>query len=161
MGVLGQSLPTPDAGWQRIDDTNTNISYTGVWNTGAYTNSFGGTSKYASGIGSTAKFNFTGTGFRLFASTDFNRVGNTLQITIDGASENFSEYSASRIEWCLVYEKTGLANTEHCVTIGSPVTNCNDSSAIFFFDGFDIYDSESVLPYNENITKAQLLSGGM
>lgn len=38
--TIGQPLASPETGWQRIDDPNTNITYTASWSIGSMNGSY-------------------------------------------------------------------------------------------------------------------------
>ncbi|WP_081392963.1 hypothetical protein [Paenibacillus odorifer] len=89
---VGQALPTPESGWQRIEDTNSTFVYEGPsW--GTYTNnplSSGLTQKYTlSPVLHTVKFNFIGKSIRMIGYRGLDRQ-TSIKITIDGTQYAYS-----------------------------------------------------------------------
>ncbi|WP_411682693.1 Ig-like domain-containing protein [Clostridium thailandense] len=150
--TIGQQLTTPESRWQRVYDTNSNISYLGAnwatWNNdnlncGSIHVSNNGTS----GKGLTVRFNFTGSKLRLISFTrlESQRYSNNIQINIDNnVVKSFSEYYDETFK-CLVFEEAGLSNFEHFVTV-----SCLDDCAINL-DAIDIDSVGQLKPYNSNI----------
>lgn len=119
--TVGQPLTSPEAGWQRFDDSVINYEGSG-WSqsssvSGRYMNY--STNQVSGDFSGIAKFKFFGTKLRVIAYT--NNIGSTafsnnLQITIDGENYSFSEmYSLG--EQRLVFNIVDLSSTIHTVSI--------------------------------------------
>lgn len=131
MAILGQVLLFPEDGWVRYDDTNAIFKYSSGFISspnGAYYN---GSARLSSSINSTIEFQFIGTKLRIIGNRH-NRGSSNITITIDGATETFSEYYVDIIQQALVYEKTDLSNALHTVKIS---TNNTD---FVLFDAIDV-----------------------
>jgi hypothetical protein len=140
----GSQLLSPESGWQRFDEFDPQVKYNGVdWagHTGSGNPSFyKGTwhASYTSGDG--ISFDFTGTKFRFIGiqTGDPAYSVGTLDVRVDGVKVgSFSQYGTATIYQCLQFEKTGLANTQHTVTI------TNNGSRLFI-DALDIDASGSL-----------------
>lgn len=130
---IGSKLPTAEAGWQRVIDTNPLITYEGTWTT--YTNSIysTGSAHAATANGSVAKFWFEGTKIRVIGSYNTNK-SSIMSIKIDDLSYTFSAFGQTEAD-ILLFEKTGLANKGHQVII----TYIKDAiSTDFVLSGIDI-----------------------
>ncbi len=122
--TVGQPLTSPEAGWQRIDNKDSKIKYTGPWNSSAVTtngNYWGGTAMYGSHLESNVRFKFYGTKLRIMSSRTFSFY-NEIRITIDGvpAGTMNEYYSAGATYQTLLFEKTGLTLGVHEVVISAP-----------------------------------------
>ena len=141
--TVGQKLTSPEAGWQRINDTNPNIVYVGH----AYKNDYGsntydGDMHYSSTGSQYYTFKFKGTKFRLISFANIDR-STTNYVSIDnGTIETFSAYSsafgASGSGNVLLYEKTGLSDSVHTVKVSYPAIST--PSAGKYFSGLDAID---------------------
>lgn len=147
MATVGQALTAPEIGWKRIDNTDKNITYTGTWGTSADTGNYNSTLHYTDSNTAYLTFSFKGTKIRLISYVNTNKRPNNV-IEIDGVSETFSEYNATGIYHCLVYEKTGLPNTVHTVRIRPPADMT--TSFNLTLDAIDVDDvAELRPPYNK------------
>lgn len=118
--AVGEQLTAPESGWKRFDDTHPTLKRTGNWvkDTSSYiTSCYNGTLSYATGDAK-IDFVFSGTKLRLIANTHTNKPKN-VQISIDGVVETFDISMANGYQ-ILAYEKTGLQNKKHVVSIYSP-----------------------------------------
>jgi uncharacterized protein YjdB len=146
------SLPNPEIGWKRYNDSNSNITYSSLFtvynnDTRGYLNDF----HYKSGS-STAdigkiQFNFTGTKLRIIALTsNVSAYDNMANITIDGNTQTFSELSTVTTgKYTLVFENIALSNTEHSVVISSSAV-----AKSLTLDAIDIDENGDLKPYNAN-----------
>lgn len=140
----GMPLPTPDTGWQRIDETSTGLVFDPSWasySTGTGNSSFWGNSeKYTKTNGATVKFKFYGTKFRLVANrfTNSPDFGGDVQVTIDGAVVGtYTQKPTSGTGYeiiVLLYEKTGLPLGSHTVVLTAVLTGTEQMT----FDALDI-----------------------
>lgn len=147
MATIGQSLTAPESGWQRFDDDNTNITYdSSITASSTLSSSYNGKVHYlpANKLGIVmVKFNFTGDKIRIIVGRTNSTYSNDLIVNIDGSIiEHYSNYSSSVVYQALVYEKTGLSNEEHFLTI----TNNTNTTAIF--DAVDISSTGQLKPYS-------------
>lgn len=97
---LGQSLKSPEDGWNRFDDNNSKFIYTGAWET----NNSGSAAWYSGGVkyitnssdNDSVKFSFQGTKLRIIAQTHISR-SDKVQVKIDNeiiGTYNISNASA-------------------------------------------------------------------
>ena len=150
-----QKLWQCENGWQRIDDTNSNILYDGTWQISTDSSFWGDTDKYSSVVGDTIEFKFYGTKLRIITQL-WKYASNNTQISIDGVTEYYSEYkettdSTNNARYS-AYEKTGLNPEIHTVII--TVTNVN----ITRIDAIDI-DQDGYLISNTQSTILTAVSG--
>ncbi|MED3447927.1 hypothetical protein P4483_29195 [Bacillus thuringiensis] len=142
---LRDVLFEPEPGWKRINDTDSNIQYTGVWAAGPDVRCYDDTIHYKNSISNTppdanpvsVKFNFEGTKLRIIGLAGPAYDSNA-KILIDGVEEsiNFSRTSAVYpIYQSLIYEKLGLSNKVHTVEIKGKFIN---------LDAIDIDESGSI-----------------
>ncbi|MEB9844322.1 hypothetical protein [Bacillus cereus] len=123
---VGDKLTQPEAGWKRIDDTDSNIKYTGLWqgsdsaNTGYYND----TMKYKNAsVGSglaVCEFSFTGTKLRVIGAvvSSSQYYKGPVTITIDGIAETYTINNPNRNDrQVLLYEKLNLSPGNHVVKI--------------------------------------------
>ncbi|MGZ7445361.1 cohesin domain-containing protein [Paenibacillus sp. TH7-28] len=137
---IGEQLKSPEYGWERLDDRDSSIVYTGTWVKSSSPAFYNSTLTYSETVGSTMNFSFKGTKIRLIASKS-NIDGKAIPIAIDGVAETFSEnitgtnpkdtYKGQHQS--VVYEKTGLTDEKHTVTIRV------QSGWHLNIDAFDIY----------------------
>lgn len=158
--TIGQKLPAPEAGWKRYDDSSPQIRYEGVWlveSNAAYLN---GKSRYSEFNNTNSKltFKFKGTKLRILGPTYINKP-NDIPITIDGITETFSGYASTlTFGQVLLYEKTGLPDAVHTVTIETPQSVANITKGDIQFDAFDIDESGYLI--NDDISIPVLSATG-
>ncbi|PVC75083.1 hypothetical protein C2I27_04140 [Priestia megaterium] len=153
---IGSQLTAPEPGWKRYDDIDSAIQYSPGYLSWALIGATGlnykTTPRYTGDPNARITFDFIGTKIRLIQRTypADNRSG---QIEIDGKTESF----VSTIDQyqTLVYEKTGLENKRHSVTI----TWLNDNKYSNAMDAIDI-DSEGRLLHPDEITNLNDLNVG-
>lgn len=117
--TLGQVLKTPEEGWQRIDDKNSNIQYVGSgWSVLDRSEYYLGSRHNSTNkqINDKIIIKFEGTKFRIISSAYPGYTDNLL-VTIDGVSEKYAQTAPSNTNQALTYEKTGLSNGFHVVEI--------------------------------------------
>lgn len=151
MATIGQTLTSPESGWQRTDDTNPKISYVGSgWTKPTSSGFYNGGLSATNVSGDIATFKFYGTKLRIIDQIHPNRSTN-ISITIDGNTEIFSEYASVAQNQTLVYEKTGLILKVHDVTIKLTDT------AYLSIDAIDI-DSTGyiVTPVGQQLTASEV-----
>ncbi|MFE5318590.1 hypothetical protein ACFQ88_07780 [Paenibacillus sp. NPDC056579] len=143
--TVGQQLISPESGWQRFDDKDPRISYCGTWSSYANgDNLYNGSSNYTSTVNDCAFFSFSGTKVRLIADT-FDNKTRTAQITIDGIKETFSENMMIKGS-TLVYEKTGLSDGIHNVSI-----QLINNDGMLTIDAIDIESTGSLIESNSGL----------
>ncbi|PHD44909.1 hypothetical protein COF67_25235 [Bacillus toyonensis] len=118
---VGDELKQPEDGWKRIDDTDSNIKYSGNWqiasNGDSYYNS---TMHFKNSVQGpevvSAEFTFTGTKLRVISSIQA-AYDKPVTVTIDGVQESYSLYKTTTQFQTLVYEKLNLPSGTHKVKI--------------------------------------------
>lgn len=139
--TVGQSLSSPENGWNRFDDNNSKFIFIGEWktnNNGSHA-FYGGGVKYTSGEAS-VKFRFQGTKLRIIAQNYISRT-DKVQVKIDNEIvDTYSIKSSNTTDQALIYEKIGLDDKAHNVEL----INLNPQ-AEFLFDAIDI-DGELLDP---------------
>lgn len=139
MAVVGDILTVPETGWQRIDDTNEKIYYTGIWT--QYTDSEAWNTGYTmtTTIGDYLTFYVCSNNIRIISPIN-NNLSSNISIFIDSEtlSETYSIYNSSAIYNTIVYEKLNMENQYHKVMIKA------NTNVITLFDAIDI-DSDGYL----------------
>ncbi|WP_312353710.1 Ig-like domain-containing protein [Aminipila sp.] len=156
--TVGNQLSRPETGWARFEDNNVNIIYKGNWETNVYHSYSGQNAHLTNENKAQVAFKFRGTKFRIISQTT-NAYSNNIQVNIDGNIDaSFSEYNASITGegGCstLVYEKTGLQNVEHIITL------TNLSNKYFQLDAVDIDENGKLLLYDSTAKLSVLLNQG-
>ncbi|MDF2859224.1 MAG: hypothetical protein K0Q87_5075 [Neobacillus sp.] len=138
--VGSSQLKKAETGWTRIIDTNPLITYKGTWT--KYTGSYYSTGSATAALtdGSSASFWFKGTKLRVLGTRNTNK-SITMKIQIDDATYTFSAYGNAQTD-TLLFEKTGLDNTDHQVTL----IYQKETSEDFVLGAFDIDSSGSLIP---------------
>lgn len=159
--TIGQSLTSPEAGWQRIDDDVSSIVYSGKWTRNTnLANSYNHTQHYFNsaydGTNNSVSFKFYGTKIRILANIN-NSCTRKATIAIDGVSADYNSYSSvpytSGSIWCaLVFEKTGLTLGTHYITISTDGTNKGDGgNNTLGIDAIDIDDTGYIIAPNQPV----------
>ncbi|MEK3922239.1 hypothetical protein [Paenibacillus sp. FSL K6-2393] len=134
MATIGQFLPSPESGWQRIDDRHELITYAGSsWSKPASSDLYNNTAMLASTNDSTVKFTFKGTKIRLIGA-QYTTGSSDISVIIDGVVEKTTQ-NAGLVYQVLTYEKLGLINKVHTVEIK------NNQNANIWIDAIDIDSS--------------------
>lgn len=144
------TLNNPSDGWKRIDDTDSNITYS---MSSIYTNSslWNGNSHYLA-PNSYVKFNFFGTKLRIISFGYNDRSVDNL-ITIDGDKQFiFSERTSGNSFRNMVFDIQGLEYKEHSVYI-----QIGTGSSVI--DAIDVDDIGYLLPYRELNDRLLLTDG--
>jgi hypothetical protein len=150
MVKVGDSLTVPENGWQRIDDTDSSITYEGTWDVGS-------DSKYAEHysnvLNDKIKFNFIGSKIRIINAVYNNRSQNIV-IYIDGINcGKVMAYDTTFKYFINTFEKLDLDYCEHCVEI------VNKDTGYQVLDAIDIDKQGELRPYDINVVKnAQITS---
>lgn len=100
----------------KYEDTNSNIIYDGEWGNYSLPYFSGGTSKYASGTGSSATFEFYGTGIKLYG---LKSAGKGLaNIYIDNVLVKQVDCYAESEQWSeVLFSKIDLPNATHTIKV--------------------------------------------
>ncbi|QEA01298.1 Ig domain-containing protein [Lysinibacillus fusiformis] len=126
---IGSSLSQPEKGWERFENSDSAIHYSSGWT--LYSSSSNYSDHRTTKSGETIKFKFYGTKLRIISPINYD-LATEVTITIDGSSEKFSLRNSS-LQWqTLIYEKLGLVNGEHNVTIST------SSTGITILDAIDV-----------------------
>jgi uncharacterized protein YjdB len=157
--TVGEQLKSPEAGWQRFDDNDSNIIYKGSgWSESSRTAYYGGSRHQSlnTALNDTICFGFKGTKLRLIAAF-YPTYSNDLYISIDGVKESFSQvgtYTSPTNCQRIIYENTNLDNTNHIVKIGK--NSSGTYTCDLTLDAIDIDDSGELLPPQESNLKVVL-----
>ncbi|MFF2910029.1 hypothetical protein [Paenibacillus sp. NPDC057934] len=114
---VGTTLPQPEEGWVRIDDTNPGFVWSQGWKVSNQPHLYKGSMHYTTKVGETVTFKFYGSSLRIIDIINSNRSQKT--ITIDGVVEQYSGLGSPNVDIALVYEKLDLPLGNHTVTIKS------------------------------------------
>lgn len=148
--TIGNVLSEPEDGWERYDDSDARIQYTGIWDKAAVSNAYKGYYAYTLKPSSSISFKFYGTKLRIIANVRSSNRPNIVNINIDGTSEAFSESTnkGGNIEQVLVYEKKDLTLGNHTVTITSSQPS---SSIALTLDAIEIDNTGYLIDQNQTI----------
>lgn len=116
--AVGEILTQPETGWQRYDDSDPAITYSGYWSNPAGASYYNGATKLGGTAGDKATFFFYGTKIRIIAFGNTDQSKN-VEITIDGNKENFTLNRPLGYQY-VSYEKLGLSQGYHKVVIYNP-----------------------------------------
>ena len=148
---VGEALLQPEAGWKRIDDSDSRISYFGGWGTDSMSQRWNGSIHYIHGNLSEEKtyitFKFTGTKLRLIDEPG-NLTTKNAVIRIDGVDYPYSSYRADVSSYNpifrgLSFEKTGLENRVHDVKIFAT------TPGYFHLDAIDLDETGDLVDVNQ------------
>lgn len=163
MANIGDQLLSPEAGWKRVD--NTYLTFDQGFKRATGDHLYSSTQTYGRTIGATVKFKFYGTKLRLIGFF-YNDRSDNIKVYIDGALDaTYSEYRDS-IETSgaqsLLYEKLGLTEELHEITIVNDSTTSNTTMSI---DAVDVDDTGYVVaPFTGEVAlqlKAPIVSAEM
>ena len=153
MAIVGEQLLQPESGWQRIDDTNLNISYGSTWvlDTGTSTD-------YGTYVNKTIHCTFTNNdscifyiysnNLRIVQQCHTNRTKNAKIIIDDTDEYTYSTYTSTFSNPAiLVFEKLNLGKSIHKVEIyGEDLT----TSSVLTLDAIDIDEDGYMLYCDDN-----------
>lgn len=117
---IGDQLKQPEAGWKRLDGTDSLLKYQGTWEKGSSSDWYNGTYHYVKDNDSkgAVEFDFYGTQLRIITCFDVASYRtDDISITIDGVTEKYSEIASAKVYQGLAYEKLGLTKGKHRVKI--------------------------------------------
>lgn len=144
--TVGQALTAPEEGWQRIDDKDSRITYTGTWTTLTNTSCYNGSSHYNYSTESqkSIKFTFVGTKIRIIQYK--NPWTGLCNIKIDNVDYGtINSICNSSIFQILTFEATGLTSGTHSVEMYGGTTNTFNLDAIDIDSNGYIVDPSVVL----------------
>ncbi|MCE5169642.1 hypothetical protein LQV63_09985 [Paenibacillus profundus] len=146
MAIFGQVLASPESGWKRYDDSDSNIIYEGSgWE--RYSNSayYNGSRQECSrtSINPKIKFNFIGSKIILISSL-YSSYSNKIEIKIDEELYETTQISGGNI--AVFFIKEGLKFQEHSVEITK--INQGGYTIDFNLDAIDIDESGQLKPYD-------------
>ena len=94
--TVGQQLLQPDSGWQRIDDTNPNFTYSGSWNAVMDPKYYDSTRHSSYAANSSISFKFYGSKLRIIGARNICDSSN-IQINIDGTNYYYNDYETPNL----------------------------------------------------------------
>lgn len=136
MATVGQPLTQPESGWRRIEETDSNFTYEGVWGSRSNSAYSGGSQKTQSNtvLNNKIKFKFYGTKIRII-STLYPSYTPKVKIIIDGIEEYYS-LQGTQTNIALAYEKTNLPLGIHYIEVEKISNGGYDPD--FLWDAIDI-----------------------
>jgi hypothetical protein len=137
MATIGQQLLQPETGWRRYDQKDSRILFSnGTWNTNnSNSPAYNGSQATSNSLGATCTFKFKGSKIRLIGTKD-SSFSDNIEIYIDNILETtISENYTSNVFQILLFEKTGLTNTNHTIKFVNKTTN------YIVIDAIDIDDN--------------------
>lgn len=155
-GLIGVPLTAPEEGWKRYGGYIPQLSLIGSWEYATATPA----PNYKNDVyrtttsGDMIKFKFKGSKIRLITNTNYTHTKNA-EITIDGVTETFSDWSSTQIAQVLIYEKIGMVDTIHEVIIKHNGSN----GEYLVVDAIDI-DSTGRLLHPDEVLDPKDLSVG-
>ncbi|GIP08226.1 hypothetical protein J1TS5_03960 [Paenibacillus macerans] len=116
--TVGEQLTSPEEGWTRYDDTESNIIYKGDgWrrsNIGSFYKTY--ETVVSDATNKEIEINFTGTKIRLITTMSEYKTRN-YKLFLDGVEYPYTQYSTQSKHQAISFEKTDLANGKHTLTI--------------------------------------------
>lgn len=150
---VGDQLTAPEDGWQRIDDRDSNLLYSGSFGSMSESSSYLTTLHVStSGAAASCMFDFTGFNLRIISRrTSFYM--DSIKINVDGKDYFFDCHTSSNLSQCLVFQLNLSSNIEHSVVI------LGDAKKYFSLDAVDIDSTGKILPYKDLSTTINTGSG--
>ncbi|MCC0679975.1 hypothetical protein IC218_06810 [Clostridioides sp. ES-S-0005-03] len=159
MASVGSTLPEPEQGWKRYDNTDSRIKYVNKWtiNNNAPTayNNTGCITNYRHGENGILEFRFTGTKIRLIVPGSDGSHTDKCTVEIDGEKFIASQCTSNLIHpnyiyQMLFFEKLDLTDSVHTVKLYIELGTPPPSSAPYgdnylALDAIDVDVSESLL----------------
>lgn len=127
-----------------IDETDTNITYSGTWASESNINFYGGTCRYSSTVNGYAQYTFVGTGINVYTPKS-SGLG-ICEIFLDGTSKGTIDlYNSTIIYKQKIFSITNLTYGTHVIKIVVTGTK-NTSSSNFYVevDYFEVLNSTAV-----------------
>jgi uncharacterized protein YkwD len=131
--------PSTSPTWNRVQESSSAVTVSGAWRTVSSTHASGGSYLRSNATGSSATFNFTGTGVRWIGIG--STTGGIANVKLDGVSAGtVDQYAPSTTFGKVMFQRTGLSDTTHTLQI--TVSGTKDSRATdtrSFVDAFDYF----------------------
>ena len=148
---VGEKLTSPEVGWQRINDNDSHIVYTGMPYYSDSLGSYKNDVHYVNANEFSVKFNFSGTKLRVIGF--YNQESfSSMKVKVDGTDYGTLTPSQYSQQQYLLFEVTGLTNTNHSIII-SGITN---GAWRFQFDAIDIDDTGYLVDINTPVAPTNL-----
>lgn len=150
---VGDQLTSPEIGWKRYNDNNSNISYIGHgWGTQSESGYYKSAKHLSEYKGDIYRFDFTGNKIRIISKKIYAAGGSSdISVKIDGSIVGeASQNSNSDICQVILYENTSLSRGEHSIEI------INNTSNYITADAIDIDQNGKLKPYNGVISSITL-----
>jgi len=124
--------------WTRVDNTATNVTYAGTWNTYSNGGCYGGSSSYSHINGDDVSYTFTGTGARWL--TEYGPDHGKADVYVDGVLQvsGLDTYNPTVLYQQKAYEITGLTSGTHVLKI--VVTNTKNANSTGFNESADAFE---------------------
>lgn len=121
-----------------VENTDSNIKYSGTWNKTNYTSAFGGSVNQTKGISGSLEYSFSGTGITLY-TLKYKNMGKA-DIYIDGVKvKQIDLYSSRALYKANVFETQSLANKAHKIKIvATGKKSSAATSALINIDAFKV-----------------------
>lgn len=116
MATIGQSLTSPETGWKRIDNTDSNFVYDSNWTTHSNASHYGGSAHMLSAKTGKMEFYFYGTKLRLICH-GVSGFSDQIKVTIDNSTPIIFSTNNSVGYQGLFYEQINLTKSTHKVVI--------------------------------------------
>lgn len=141
--TVGQELTSKEDGWQRFDDNDLNIAYSGTWGAENEIGNYLKTGHRTTELAAKYRFKFFGTKLRIIVATSKLHSKN-VSIKIDGVGYNYSEYSSNIERSILIFEKINMMNGYHTVEVEN-----TEAGKYLFLDAIDIDDTGYLISENQ------------
>ncbi|WP_110932421.1 hypothetical protein [Paenibacillus bouchesdurhonensis] len=148
MIIVGEALPEPEAGWRRIEDSDTNILYEGTWDSHFNTAYSGGSRHFClnTSENSKIKFNFVGSNFLIISSL-YTTYSDKIEVKIDGEVVDYYSLATKNLNKAVAYIKEGLEFREHSIELTK--INKGTFSTDFILDAIDIDANGEIKPFRK------------
>lgn len=133
-------LPSSTGTWQTVDDTSSQISYSGQWGSGTGLTGFvDGTAHYSATCTSTAQLTFDGQAVRIVGDRDVNH--GQMRVYIDGQLQgDYDTWALKDSQQDVLFQANGLAPGPHTVQliVGCPAVGGTPPLADQYSSGNDV-----------------------
>ncbi|MGN7765364.1 hypothetical protein [Paenibacillus sp. 22594] len=154
---VGSTIPGPDIGWRRYNAPHPMVSLAGTWIQLSGANNYNNTYTASNTQGDSYSFSFKGTRVRLIAysSSAAPVTTNSAQVIIDGKDIGLVSFrTAETVYQALLYEKQGLADTNHTIQIINKA-----SGSYLILDAIDV-DIDGRLTHRDEVFDVKDLTVG-
>jgi Tol biopolymer transport system component len=146
LGDFLDAPPPPPILW-RYQQSDSRLTYLGTWSYSSTWSASGGSLNYTGAIGAAVTVDFTGTSVKLLCTTGpgYGKA----QVNLDGSYESMDLYSPGTLYKQPVYEKTGLSDGPHTLSIKCALDkNPSSSGYSINLDALDItgYVTQATVP---------------